>query len=338
VDEATRLPEITQLPPRPSLFGSFFKMAVSGTILLAVILCGLLLTIPDVTMLERCFTTSMFQVKLCPGSENYIKLEGISPYVIHAVIVSEDGSFYSHKGFDWHEISESVSANLRSGKAARGGSTLTQQLAKNVFLSADKSVWRKVKEAYLANAIEKRYGKNFILEKYLNVVEFGPNLYGIKAAAQHYFQTDPLNLNPLQSAYLAHLLPNPKTYSQGFRKGALTPFSRKSVQTILKRMNSFGKLNDGSYERSVAHLGEFPWIALGYSSFSGAPSYSLETDVPMPQASDLEVDTPSVENSLEESEPTVAAPEPVDNADEVEREIQSLEKNANSEPDKNDFE
>lgn len=326
MDEATQIPDITQLPPRPSLFGSFVKMAISGVLLLAVVLCALLLTIPDITMLERCFTTSMFQVKLCAGSENYVKLEEISPYVIHAVIVSEDGAFYSHKGFDWHEISESVSANLRSGKAARGGSTLTQQLAKNVFLSADKSVWRKVKEAYLANAIEKRYGKNFILEKYLNVVEFGPNLFGIKAAAQHYFQTAPSNLHPLQAAYLAHLLPNPKSYSGGFRKGSLTPFSRKSVQTILKRMNAYGKLNDGSYERSVALMGEFPWTAIGYSSFSGAPSYSLETDVPMPKPSDLEIDSPSVENSLEQSD-SVATPEPVDSSeDEVEREVQSNEK------------
>lgn len=323
MDEATRLPEITQLPPRPSLFGSLIKMGISGVLLVAVILCAALLTIPDVTVLERCFTTNMFQVKLCPGSENYVKLEDISPYVIHAVISSEDGAFYSHKGFDWHEISESVSQNLKSGKAARGGSTLTQQLAKNIFLSADKSVWRKVKEAYLANAIEKRYSKNFILEKYLNVVEFGPNLYGVKAAAQHYFNTSPSNLHPLQAAYLAHLLPNPKTYSQGFRKGALTPFSRKSISTILKRMEAYGKLNEASYERSISLLGEFPWTTIGYSSFTGAPSYDLETNVPLPAPADLE--GPSVESSLEQTDSN-AAPSQIDDdtQKEIEREVQSI--------------
>ncbi len=325
MDEATRIPELVQLPPRPSLLGSFVKMAISGVLLLGVVLCGLLLSIPDVTMLERCFTTSMFQVKLCPTSANYVKLNSISSYVIHAVIVSEDGAFYSHKGFDWHEISESVSANLRSGKAGRGGSTLTQQLAKNIFLSADKSVWRKVKEAYLANAIEKRYGKDFILEKYLNVVEFGPEIYGIKAASEHYFQTDPSNLHPLQAAYLAHLLPNPKVYSQGFRKGALTAFSRKSVSNILRRMAAYGKLNETSYERSMAMMGQFPWTSVGYSSFSGAPSYSLETDVPMPKPSDLEIDEQSVERAVEDSESeTVAKPEPLDNSEDVDREVNSV--------------
>lgn len=324
MDEATRIPEIAQLPPRPSLVGSFIKMGISFVILFFVLICGALLTIPDVTLLERCFTTSMFQVKLCAGTENYVKISEISPYVIHAVIVSEDGAFYQHNGFDWHEISESVSQNLRTGKASRGGSTLTQQLAKNVFLSADKSVWRKVKEAYLANAIEKRYKKDFILEKYLNVVEFGPNLYGVKAAAEHYFHTTPANLHPLQAAYLAHLLPNPKVYSQGFRKGALTPFSKKSVMSILKRMQAYGKLNDASFERSVAMMGSFPWTSVGISSFSGAPSYSLETDVPMPKPADLEYDDQSVENSIGNGE-SVAKPEAVEQApEETEREINSV--------------
>jgi len=325
MDEATRLPELTQLPPRPSLLGSFVKMGISAVLLVAVLLCALLLSIPDITVLERCFTTSMFQVKLCPGTENYVKLSAISPYVVHAVVASEDGAFYSHKGFDWHEISESVSANLRKGRPARGGSTLTQQLAKNIFLSADKSVWRKVKEAYLANAIEKRYGKDFILEKYLNVVEFGPNLFGVKAAAEHYFQTTPEELHPLQAAYLAHLLPNPKVYSQGFRKGSLTPFSRKSIHTILKRMQAYGKLNDNSYGRSLALMDQFPWTSIGISSFSGAPSYSLETDVPMPQSADLEVDENSVERSVEDTErESVATPDAAESSDDTEREINSV--------------
>lgn len=319
MDEATRIPELTQLPPRPSLFGSFVKMGISGLLLFAVLICALLLTIPDVTSLERCFTTSMFKVKLCPGSANYVKLNDISSYVVHAVVASEDGAFYSHRGFDWHEISESVSANLRSGKASRGGSTLTQQLAKNVFLSADKSVWRKVKEAYLANAIEKRYGKDFILEKYLNVVEFGPNLFGVKAAAEHYFHRSPADLHPLQAAYLAHLLPNPKVYSQGFRKGALTPFSRKSIHIILRRMQAYRKLTDTSYERSLALMDQFPWTNIGISSFTGAPSYSLETDIPMPKVGDLEVDENSVERALE------ATPEPIEDNEEVDREVNSVE-------------
>ena len=323
MDEATRVPDLIQLPPRPSLLGSFVKMAISGVLLLSVIVCGLLLSIPDVTVLERCFTTTMFQVKLCPGSPTYAKLSSISSYMIHALIVSEDGAFYSHKGFDWHEISESVTANLRSGKSGRGGSTLTQQLAKNIFLSADKSVWRKVKEAYLANAIEKRYTKDLILEKYLNVVEFGPGIYGIQAAADHYFHSDPASLHPLQAAYLVHLLPNPKVYSQGYRKGTLSAFSRRSISTILKRMSAYGKLNDSSYARSMTLMEQFPWTSVGYSSFSGAPSYSLETDVPMPKAADLEYDEQSVERLVEETENGSLA-QPLETSDDVDREINSV--------------
>lgn len=326
MDEATRLPEIEPNLPEKSLFGSFIKMIFSGLLLLGVLVGGLLLTVPDVTELERCMTTSMFKVKLCPGGDNYVRLNEISPYLIHAVIVAEDGSFYSHKGFDWHEIQASFEANLKSGQARRGGSTLTQQLAKNVFLSQEKSLWRKIKEAYIANAIENKYDKNFILEKYLNVVEFGPKIYGVKAAAEHYFQVSPQDLHPLQAAYLAHLLPNPKVYSQGYRKGSLTPFSRKMITTILKRMEAYGKLNEDSYQRSLALMGDFPWRSVGFDSFTGAPSYSLETDVPMPKAADLEYDDMSVPQALDQTEEAVSQPEPTEPApEEVEREVNSTE-------------
>jgi hypothetical protein len=92
-------------------------------------------------------------------------------------------------------------------------------------------------------------------------------------------------------------------------------------------MNAYGKLNEGSFQRSLALMGEFPWTSVGYSSFSGAPSYSLETDVPMPKPADLEADPQSVEASVEETEaePTVASPEIIDNTEEVDREIQSID-------------
>ncbi len=85
-------------------------------------------------------------VRLCPNADTYVSLKHISPYVAHAVIVSEDGSFYSHEGFDWHEMQASFEQNLKTGHLRRGGSTLTQQLAKNVYLSKEKSFWRKLKE------------------------------------------------------------------------------------------------------------------------------------------------------------------------------------------------
>lgn len=252
------------------------------------------MTLPDVSILERCITTTMYQVRLCPGGDNYAKLNDISPYVLHAVIAAEDGSFYVHKGFDWHEIRESMQANLESGAFRRGGSTLTQQLAKNVFLDKEKSLFRKIKEAYLANAIENRYDKNLILEKYLNVVEFGPDIYGIKPAANHYFHKAPSALNPLEAAWLAMLLPNPKKYSQSHRTGKLTPFARKMTGVILGRMKSFGKLSPAGYSVAMQSLDLFPWSQLGMSNF-GTGNYSLETNIP---ASEL----PRMEPSAGEDE------------------------------------
>lgn len=293
------------------LLGNMTVLAVSTAVLLAVALTAMVMTLPDVGILEKCFTTTMYEVRLCPGTSDYVKLKSISPFMIHALIAAEDASFYSHKGFDWHEIQESFTANLLSGKIRRGGSTLTQQLAKNAFLSKEKSFWRKMKEAYLANAIENRYKKDFILEKYLNVVEFGPNIYGIKAASIHYFQKSPGELNPLEAAYLAHLLPNPKVYSKSHRTGTLTPFSRKMVAVILKRMASFKKLSAGGYETAMNNLNNFPWRGLGIGAFQGTPTWDLEA--PHVPHDELDLSEDALEELIQESEKTFA-PEPATNA------------------------
>lgn len=265
------------------IFGNVLLLAFSLMILFAVAAGAALLTVPDVRQLEKCFTTSMFQVHLCPGSANYVPLSQISPYVVHAIIVSEDGSFYAHEGFDWHEMQESLEQNLKTGHIRRGGSTLTQQLAKNVFLDKNKSYWRKLKEAYLAHGIEKHYAKNFILEKYLNVVEFGDGIYGVRPAALHYFQKTPLELNPLEAAYLAFLLPNPKGYSKNFRNGKLTPYMRKTVSTILHRMNAYGKLSNEAYATALAELPNFPWHGVSLDSFKGTSNLNLDAPANMPK-------------------------------------------------------
>jgi monofunctional biosynthetic peptidoglycan transglycosylase len=293
-----------------SLFGNFILLAVSTLALLALVLVVAIFSLPDVRQLEKCFTTSMFQVKVCPGSESYVRLKEISPYALHAVIVAEDGAFYTHQGFDWHEMEESFNANLRAGKFRRGGSTLTQQLAKNAFLDKEKSLWRKLKEAYLAMAIERRYPKDFILEKYLNMVEFGPNLYGIKAAAQLYFHKSPSALTPLEGAYLAHLLPNPKVYSRGFAAGKLTPFNRKMIATILRRMASFGKLSPEGYQLAVNELENFPWGGLSISSFQGVPTYSLEAKIPDNFLDDPIADEEALDEMLKEEERQMQISEP----------------------------
>jgi monofunctional biosynthetic peptidoglycan transglycosylase len=290
-----------------SLLTSLIIFFASGITLLVIAVVAALLTLPDVRVLERCFTTSMYQVNLCPTSGKYVKLREISPYMIHALIVAEDGSFYSHDGFDWHEMQESFEQNLRSGHIQRGGSTLTQQLAKNVFLNKEKSLWRKLKEAYLAHAIEKHYKKDFILEKYLNVVEFGDGIYGIKPASLHYFNKSPSELNPLESAYLAFLLPNPKGYSKNFRTGTLTPFTRKTVSTILKRMEAYGKLSPQAYALAMAQLPNFPWTGLSADSFHGTPGYDLDSAPPAAGFSDPILEENALDEVIKEDQSAEAA-------------------------------
>src|SRR5690606_37587462 len=152
-------------------------------------------SLPDITKLQSCFNTSMNQVYLCSRSPDYVFLNEVSDTIINAFVISEDASFYHHEGFDWDEIKLTIQTNLERLRFARGGSTITQQLAKNVFLNSEKSLLRKIKEAYLANKMEKLYSKDVILEKYLNVVELGPGLYGVKRASQHYFGKDPSEIN-----------------------------------------------------------------------------------------------------------------------------------------------
>jgi monofunctional biosynthetic peptidoglycan transglycosylase len=204
----------------------------------------LLLIIPNGGDLKTCITTELYKVRLCPDSPDYAKLNQISAHAKHAIVFSEDAAFWDHQGIDWDELQKSFEANLEKGRFARGGSTITQQLAKNVYLSAEKSLWRKAREAIIALRIERLYEKSFILERYLNVVEFGEGLYGIKPAAQFYFRKSPAELSIAESAFLAFLLPSPKRYAASFRQKQLSTFARKQTHEIVDRLHRFKKISE----------------------------------------------------------------------------------------------
>lgn len=233
--------------------------------------------LPDATTIKGCLTASMNQVRLCPGSKDYAPLNQISDNLISAVIVTEDASFYSHKGFDWAEIKKSIETNLDRGHFARGGSTITQQLAKNVYLNKDKNLLRKLKEAILAQQIEKILSKSEILERYLNVVEFGEGIYGVKQAAQHYFFKSPSELNLLEAAYLTHLLPNPKVYSQTFQRGALTDFSRKRVIDINRTLRRYNKIKESQLKFVMELVDRFPWHDLTENQIAHLEGWADDT-------------------------------------------------------------
>lgn len=227
---------------------SLFIMVILGIVIYSYA------TLPKVATLETCFTTSMHKVELCPKSNKYVKLTQISPHIRNAIVISEDVGFYSHKGFDLTELKNSFIKNIKKLSFARGGSTITQQLTKNLFLTKDKTLSRKIKELILTKRIEERYSKNVILEKYLNVVEFGKDIYGVKAATEFYFQKPPSMVTPLEAAFLAFLLPNPQKYSVSFKKKELTPFARARIKDILFKMNHYKKIQHGEYLSARSQL------------------------------------------------------------------------------------
>lgn len=238
-------------------FSLGLKVAIVICISLGVFLLWGFSKIPSDKQIKGCLTTEMYKVQLCPGTNTYSKLNSISPYLPKAVVLTEDGSFWNHHGFDLQEMQNSLKSNLEKGRFARGGSTITQQLAKNLFLSKEKTLIRKFVEAVITVRIEKVLTKKEIMERYLNVVQFGKDIYGIKQGAQFYFKKDPKDLTLLESAFFAFLLPNPEVYSKSFYKKKLTPFAQRRLSEILDRLYQYSYVGDAEYLASKAELEYF---------------------------------------------------------------------------------
>ena len=162
----------------------------------------------------------------------WVPYERISVQLKRAVIASEDARFTEHEGVDWEAIEKAYKENLRRGKPARGGSTITQQLAKNLFLSPERSYLRKVQELMITYMIEALWDKRRILEVYLNVVEWGEGLFGAEAAARHYYGVGAAQLNGEQASRLAAYLPNPKRYGR-VRSGPYLDQRAAAIQRLM---------------------------------------------------------------------------------------------------------
>jgi monofunctional glycosyltransferase len=156
----------------------------------------------------------------------------ISASVKRAIVVAEDSRFVDHEGFDWEAIEKAREKNARKGRIVAGGSTISQQLAKNLFLSGERTPWRKGQEALITVMIEHVMDKRRILEIYLNVIEWGDGIFGVEAAARHYFGAGAGSLGPESAARLAAMVPNPRFYDRHRN----TRFLERRTQTILARM------------------------------------------------------------------------------------------------------
>ena len=163
----------------------------------------------------------------------WVPYKKISNHLKRAVIASEDAKFLTHKGFDWDGIESAFEKNLKKGKIVAGGSTISQQLAKNLFLSGKRTPWRKGQEAIITMMLEKMMDKRRILEIYLNVIEWGNGVFGAEAAAKHYYKTSAANLQKTQAAKLAAMVPNPRFYD----KHRHTRYLNRRTATIQARMH-----------------------------------------------------------------------------------------------------
>jgi monofunctional biosynthetic peptidoglycan transglycosylase len=140
----------------------------------------------------------------------FVPLTRVSRHLINAVVVNEDPKFFGHEGIDWEAIKESVEANVKKGSYVRGGSTITQQLAKNLFFTTEKSVVRKLREVVVTRWLEDDLSKRRILEVYLNVIEWGDGVYGCEAAAERYYGKPAADLDAAEAAGLAAMIPSPR--------------------------------------------------------------------------------------------------------------------------------
>ena len=163
----------------------------------------------------------------------WVPYNKISGNLKRALIAAEDASFVDHEGFDWEGIAKAYEKNRRRGKIVAGGSTISQQLAKNLFLSTKRTPWRKLEEAAITLMLEAVMDKQRIFEIYLNVIEWGNGVFGAEAAARHYYVTSAAEISPEQAARLAAMVPNPRYYDRHRDAPGL------SLKTgiILERMN-----------------------------------------------------------------------------------------------------
>lgn len=165
--------------------------------------------------------------------QQWVPYQRISGHLKRAIVAAEDAKFVTHNGFDWDGIQKAYEKNLREGEIVAGGSTITQQLAKNLFFSGQRAWWRKAQEAVVAVMLETVMSKRRILEIYLNVIEWGDGVFGVEAAARHHYGTSAAGLSAEQAARLAAVVPSPRRYGPA----SDTAYLQRRTQTILARMN-----------------------------------------------------------------------------------------------------
>jgi membrane peptidoglycan carboxypeptidase len=226
---------------------------------------------------------TVFEMETGPTTPAWTPIELISPFMIQAAVAHEDGRFFNHHGFAETEIGAALARNLKAKAFKFGASTITMQLVKNVFLHRDKLLSRKFQEALIVWWLEQHADKKWILELYLNVIEYGPAIYGIRNAALHYFGNLPIHLTPAQAAFLATILPSPKSYAEQYARGYPSESTKQRVTTFLKHMRSRDRIDDEALAFGFEELAQLrfynpsqpPAVPLPMRGSAQAPPFQL---------------------------------------------------------------
>lgn len=218
-------------------------------------------TPPEVLRLRNAFshevTTNSGQrrvIQVSSDSSDFISISEVPPLFLRALLIAEDSAFYGHPGIDLTELPKAIARNIARGGAVRGASTITQQLAKNLFLTREKSLQRKLKELSYSFLLESTLGKQRILEIYLNIIEWGPGLYGLRPAALHYFGKEPQALSAREIAFLVSMIPGPLKYQRSIQGGEVRSGFDTLVNNLLVKLRSVDALSEEEYEAARAQV------------------------------------------------------------------------------------
>lgn len=230
---------------------------------------------------------SVFEMMAGPGSENWFPIAEISPYFVHAVLAHEDAGFFSHSGFAVYAIRDAVVRNMREGRYVQGASTISMQLTKNLLLHREKTIARKLQEVLLTWWIESALQKERILELYLNVIEYAPNVYGIVGGAEHYFGRSPAELTVAESAFLACVLPGPKIHHEHYERGSLDRSMRNRVRRFVQHLHERGRIDAVARDEALTDLETFAFHRPGQAVLP-RPSAGRADALPFERSSRLE--------------------------------------------------
>jgi monofunctional glycosyltransferase len=248
---------------RPWLLFQRLCFAIGFGVLAAFILSAFLVysflrSLPAVDRMSFEALTEIGKKRVIERLENrssryrWTSLRDISREFLYSVVVSEDATFFEHEGFNIEMMLSSLAENLKEGKHAYGASTISQQVAKNLFLTNEKTYIRKLKEFLITRRLEKRFKKNELIEVYLNVAEFGPDVYGAYAASHEYFKVNPSDINAAQGAFIALMLPSPKrNYFSIYQNKNLTKVKTRRIERVLRDMLYEEYLSEPQYQRYV---------------------------------------------------------------------------------------